>query len=770
MNSSDALHQRELFERAPIGFVEVELDGAVLYANPKALDILGATTYTGMAFHRMYADQDLLEKQLSLRRRGLVGNYRAHLIRQADGEKILVDITAIPVIDASGEVTSSVAMFRYPLEEEINRIHQEGDGADSVLYRVMVEVCKVIPCDLVTCTRFSEDLRHSQPFFTLKPRAEHGRVKWRKAWQLIPPVLIPTIADVRTILFEDVQARMEAAELEPLRKTPTFKELIKEKVQVAIRRVVLLHGKPFASVTFYSTSPDRLTHEHQATIDELPIAASVIQAIEFFDRKRESERFKLLKEVGNCPTIEAVYETLVRRLHDMFGWTQVSIYRTDHSIGRINLQAQCVAGEVLTNLHHVQDLDKGVLGRAVRTSQPQLVEDTRQDPDYLESLAPQGMLSEMCWPVMVEDETKVRWIIDVEDARLNAFSEEERCWLGEVAGEVGGFMKRLSTLHFLSECLSAASDAIVVTDVLGRIKRANPAAAELFGASDPKNLKGDLVGLFADADAAHQLLSQPDGQLGEVNLRRLDDGAVIAADVSRRLLPEDIGGAIYMFKDMRLMRRALELVLLEQTAYEVAIETRTPLTIAISELERAGRARTASASASMERSLRYLYRAQHAFAKLAMFNGSVRRSEFPPEVIDLGIELRALCSNLPPEMGSLVQLEVPGVAVRTVGDAFQIAFVLETLLIFLARHAPEEVPVQVSLSASDDRVLVRFEAAVAIESVVSPDSNVHRSPAFELRLSYPLIQDYLARNDATFELGPARDGQMAYVLSFKTAA
>src|SRR5206468_910506 len=140
-----------------------------------------------------------------------------------------------------------------------------------------------------------------------------------------------------------------------------------------------------------------------------------------------------------------------------------------------------------------------------------------------------------------------------------------------------------------------------------------------------------------------RLIECAPGDLGEFAMRRAGErgegesnGAVttVPVFVSRQDFPAGLTGSIFIAHDTLAMRRTVELELLEKAAYEVAVETSSPLALAICELESLFRANApgeprqnaaTSAVSSDERRrvdkvVRLLGRVRHGYSKLAMFN------------------------------------------------------------------------------------------------------------------------------------------------------
>lgn len=780
MNPSGLVHQRALFDNnSLLGVVETGINGDVRYANNRAMEMLGVYSYEGTHLASFYEDAGVLRHQLEERQAGVIGNYRAVLRRASDGTKMAVQVTAIPTTDELGRVSGSFAVIRLPLEEEINRLHQEIYEADKVLYLIIRELEKAIPFDLVTASRFSSDLAHLQTFL-LYTRNPVEKIEWRKQWESVPKPLVLKIGEKGTSLYTNLEEQLAADALGSLRQTPVVQELVKQRVQTCIRLPILRKNELYAAVTFYSRKTDGLTEEHRRLIETLPIATSVIHTIQYFDQKRDNERHALLTKIAHCSTINGLYDVLAIGLCEIFKWPRVTIYRVDHAkkrLSAVSTYQQKATKRKIKKLPGQSILD-GVLGRVVRDRKSQAVADVGNDPNYFPNDGLGGVQSVLCVPVFdtaisergadANEPTdlegrKVRWVIEAEETRPDAFSDEEKFWLEEVANEVSGFMQKLRTLHFLFECMNSASDAMIVIDANKCIRASNVAAINLFG-QELNRL--EFSALFSEADTK-QIDELPSGYLGEYE-SIVGKGKQLS--VSKKSLPDDIGGALFTLRDLRLVRRALELELLEQTAYEVALEARTPLMLALSFLERLPARDEDGWRQSVERTRQYLLRVNHAYTKLATFNTSVQAKSGATRVIDLNLEAETIASSLPIELQKLIHLHTVEPNTKIDANPFEIAFVLETVLMFFVRSCPEDTHVSVTVTRP------RLFARCIIEGIVPSRDEEQgalapsRALETELRLAGPIVDRFIRKNRGRWHFVNRREGGARFSFLFPLVA
>ena len=105
---------------------------------------------------------------------------------------------------------------------------------------------------------------------------------------------------------------------------------------------------------------------------------------------------------------------------------------------------------------------KGITIRAIKTGHSQLVPDTRLDPDFIPSGLQAESLSELDVPIMADGEVVA--VINLEDPRLNYFTEEDREIVELLAAQIASSIvilkknEKLSSLHHHASVLALSKD------------------------------------------------------------------------------------------------------------------------------------------------------------------------------------------------------------------------------------------------------------------------------------------------------------------------
>lgn len=197
---------------------------------------------------------------------------------------------------------------------------------------------------------------------------------------------------------------------------------------------------------------------------------------------RKAWELRLLQEVraavaGKTELLD-VFRTIVEEVADAFGYGQVGVYlvERDHLV----LQHQVGFEHSIATM----PLDRGVIGRTIRTRQPQLVPDVATDPDYVSAIS--GVQSEIWCPFFGGD--RVAGVLNVESRSGRVLTEDDLALLVEISSFLDLAMRhaRLSTVVRSSEerlrlALGAASMGTWEQDVAAGIIEWSPQMGALFG-------------------------------------------------------------------------------------------------------------------------------------------------------------------------------------------------------------------------------------------------------------------------------------------------
>jgi PAS domain-containing protein len=339
------------------------------------------------------------------------------------------------------------------------------------------------------------------------------------------------------------------------------------------------------------------------------------------------------------------------------------------------------------------------MGQVARTGKAQYLEDLSIEAEFRQQVGEESG-SAYCWPVSYYrngGDRLVRWVFVAVDERLAAFSPGERYSLNEVAGDIGGLLRGLNTLHFLRSTFDTTSDAILVVDSLNQVRRANQSAADLFGQDHPRKLVGHLGSFFGSPDEAEPFLSRRaysrESQVMDAA------GKTFPAMVTSRAMPVSIGGKVLAFEDLRSIRRLEELGFLGRVTAEVSVQMQTPLTLASSWMQRIRAFTTDSESREgaeestvirdlADRAAVQLRRIQGCLDRIAFFDAKDAFVPRPAIPVSLNDELLRLLGTLPASERD--RIDVPNPAQRVVVRVHpeHLGFVLDTLLGFFLRDLP----------------------------------------------------------------------------------
>ncbi len=178
---------------------------------------------------------------------------------------------------------------------------------------------------------------------------------------------------------------------------------------------------------------------------------------------------------------DALIHYLVHTIHAEFGYNHVTIMTYD-PVDRTMVFSDS-AGEIDAEKFegYRQSLDRGIIGRAVRTRAPVLCNDTSRDPDFV---AVSNSLSELAIPLMNAGQPV--GVLNIESVHRNAFDEPFAQLMEILAEQIVPAVLNARLFREIANAktewertFDAISDPVALQDRDGTIRRANLAFAAL---------------------------------------------------------------------------------------------------------------------------------------------------------------------------------------------------------------------------------------------------------------------------------------------------
>lgn len=167
------------------------------------------------------------------------------------------------------------------------------------------------------------------------------------------------------------------------------------------------------------TLVDSLEHRVQARTRDLEIAARVSE------------------QAATILDLEALLPQLVELTKENFDLYHAHVYLLDEDAGLLNLRAG--AGEpgrvMLERGHRINLSASSLVARAAREHAPVVVDDVRDDPNFLANPLLPDTRSEAAFPLMVQD--RVVGVLDVQATQTARFDQDLQSVLSTMAGQIG---------------------------------------------------------------------------------------------------------------------------------------------------------------------------------------------------------------------------------------------------------------------------------------------------------------------------------------------
>jgi PAS domain S-box-containing protein len=174
----------EVFDKCPLGIVQTDHDGKLLYLSNTGISISGIVDWESKSLRDIFADEEtftFVQKQIQTRPRGMSEEYEGEITRQSDGKKIPIRISAMPVTSPEGKVAGGLSIFRsLELEKAVKQLDDLNDQARSsseLLTQVARFAAGVIPNDLFLAVAYSREFTHARVLLENPPGLRSGQ-RW----------------------------------------------------------------------------------------------------------------------------------------------------------------------------------------------------------------------------------------------------------------------------------------------------------------------------------------------------------------------------------------------------------------------------------------------------------------------------------------------------------------------------------------------------------------------------------------------------------------
>ncbi len=192
----------------------------------------------------------------------------------------------------------------------------------------------------------------------------------------------------------------------------------------------------------------------------------------------QERRLETINEIARIATLDLELRPMMQRITDAlaqkFGWEFVALVLVDAD--RTAFVCEAVTSSIPSEIHvgYSRPLGSGVVGTVAATERPILLDDVRQDPNYVETMA--GARSELCVPVMHSG--RLVAIVNLESTRFAEFHDQLPL-LTTVADQIAGAIanarlfeetrRRSALMEMMSEVSRTALEAIDLGELLQRI-------------------------------------------------------------------------------------------------------------------------------------------------------------------------------------------------------------------------------------------------------------------------------------------------------------
>lgn len=769
---SEALRsEQKSYEKSEVGIVKVDRTWRFTYVSPKAQKILGLKEWRGQPVRVLFPNEkDWQKMKKRLRKRfadGLPEEYKTEITRPTDRRRIPLTIAAIPETDLDGKIVGSRAILHSLVEERAGeRIHQAiaaaSEGHD-LFDKLTQEIGQLVSYDLLTFSLYNPKTNEVRVRYSDPSEIFMYDIRWWK----IPPQIAYRITQQDFQYVSDIESMLAMPELQELKKNRHIRRLIDQDLRSIVSIRLILKEQVVASLNLFRRGINKFSEEEQIILNALPLRRALTTLHQLEEKHKFCLRFEVMNEITKASEdMKNVANVITRWLVKHYEWENVSIFEVDEKIRLISQKSRDDDPDFLLPPDYSQKLEEGILGDVFRHEQAEYISDVTKDSRYKGGYK-KKVHSECCLPILIDGH--LRWLLNVEDSRVNAFSKTEFEELKSFVAELKIMLDRASLYRFLNAVLESASDAIIVTDGRGVIQRINHAAERLLESSEEalknRNLNDFL--LVEDPDFGLSWILSGGTPLQEgIFLKSVEGNEIPVLLSAAQLMGER--SWVFIARDLTYPKQVEELKYLGRMYHEIATQSKTPLSLVGSWLRKLHKSPAdPSAAETLEKALKQLQKVELTYDRLAFYE---QRKKISPKklLLDLADLIDQVKQELPAfEVKKVNWKKEPNLWVRV--DIWQISFCIRSILSYLLRFVPDDEAVDLLANSSNGKVHLKVEGFLPPlpGRAVGEIGEVSRigKTLQEMALGKTTIRRFIENHEGTFVACHQEDGRTVFQIS-----
>jgi len=198
-------------------------------------------------------------------------------------------------------------------------------------------------------------------------------------------------------------------------------------------------GRTVAVINLESTRPG-VFHDQLPLLETVAeqVAGAIGNARLYDELRRRARLLEMVSEVSKAALeageLELLLARIVEYVHRHFPLSTAAILLVDEERGEFEQTAQAGGAQATVPLKKRWKVERGIVGRAIRTGQPQLVTDVSTDPDYVE--VDPRVVAEYALPIRLGGRTL--GVLNLEATAPDAFTRDNQTVFRTFADQLAG--------------------------------------------------------------------------------------------------------------------------------------------------------------------------------------------------------------------------------------------------------------------------------------------------------------------------------------------